>query len=209
RARLAIVEYVMGAALEQLRYSHERYWKELHIAVPQSPGLPRFDQRTDVTQIGIVALSLILGRLIDEHEYPSRIGEVLASAWAMSERGEFEPLPAGLRSWLAPALQGDVRNAVASVLEAPAELEKMLSVHARASGEPWVLEPSPPGYSAAPAADNKPAAATSAAPAPRVEAPPVPKAAAPEAPRKEPARVNAAPPPPQKPAAQPKAEAPR
>src|SRR5262249_1017350 len=35
RARLAIVEYVMGAALEQLRYSHERYWKELHIAVPQ------------------------------------------------------------------------------------------------------------------------------------------------------------------------------
>jgi len=209
RARLAIVEYVMGAALEQLRYSHERYWKELHIAVPQSPGLPRFDQRTDVTQIGIVALSLILGRLIDEHEYPGRIGEVLASAWAMSERGEFEPLPAGLRSWLARALQVDVRNAFSSVLEARAELEKVLSGDVGYIGEPSALEAFLARYNAAAAADNKASGATSAAPAPRVEPPPVPKAAAPEAPRKEPARVNAAPPPPQKPAAQPKAEAPR
>src|SRR6185369_5902217 len=42
-ARLAIVEHVLGAALEQLRYSQERYWTDLRIALPRSPGLPRFD----------------------------------------------------------------------------------------------------------------------------------------------------------------------
>ena len=51
---------MLGAALEQLRFSRERYWRELRIALPSAPGLPRFDHRADVTQIGVVALSLIL-----------------------------------------------------------------------------------------------------------------------------------------------------
>jgi len=56
-SRLAIVEHVLGAALEQLRYSQERYWTDLRIALPRSPGLPRFDHRTDVTQVGVVAVA--------------------------------------------------------------------------------------------------------------------------------------------------------
>ena len=61
-ARPVIVEHVMGSALERLRFSHERYWKELRIPLPRSAGLPRFDHRADIMQIGVVALSLILGR---------------------------------------------------------------------------------------------------------------------------------------------------
>ena len=126
-ARLVIVEYVLGAALEQLHYSHERYWTDLRIAIPRSAGLPRFDQRADVAQIGVVALSLILGRLLRDDEYPSRVGEVLASAWAISARGGFEPLPHGLRAWLSRALQLDARTAFANAVEARAELDKVLS----------------------------------------------------------------------------------
>jgi hypothetical protein len=113
-ARLVAVEYAMGAALEQLRYSQERYWHELRVAVPRTSGLPRFDQRVDVTQIGIVALSLILGRLVRDEEYPGRIGDVVASTWAISARGGFEPLPPGLRGWVGRALQLDARTAFAS-----------------------------------------------------------------------------------------------
>jgi hypothetical protein len=125
-ARLVIVEYAMGAALEQLRFSQERYWQELRVAVPRTAGLPRFDQRVDVTQIGIVALSLILGRLLRDDEYPSRIGDVVASTWAISARGGFEPLPPGLRSWLGRALQIDARTAFTSAADARAELDKVL-----------------------------------------------------------------------------------
>ena len=125
-ARLVVVEYALGAALEQLRFSQERYWNELRIALPRTVGLPRFDQRADVTQIGMVALSLILGRPLKDDEYPARIGDVVASTWALSSRGGYEPLPAGLRGWLGRALQLDARNAFASALEARTELDKVL-----------------------------------------------------------------------------------
>lgn len=125
-ARLVIVEYVMGAALEQLRFSQERYWHELRVPLPRTPGLPPFDQRADITQVGVVALSLILGRSLRDDEYPSRIGDVVASTWAVSARGGFEPLPPGLRGWLGRALQLDPRNAFTSAVEARAELDSML-----------------------------------------------------------------------------------
>ncbi|HEY2152092.1 MAG TPA: PEGA domain-containing protein [Vicinamibacterales bacterium] len=126
-ARVVIAEYVLGAALEQLRWSPERYWRELRVALPPSDETPRFDQRTDVTQIGVVGLSLILGRLLTENEYPSAIHGALSSAWAISSRGGLEPLPPGLRSWLGRALQLDPRHSFASALEARAELDRVLS----------------------------------------------------------------------------------
>ena len=37
-ARVVIVEYVLGAAIEQLAYSRERLWRDLRIAVPSGAG---------------------------------------------------------------------------------------------------------------------------------------------------------------------------
>lgn len=125
--QLVVVEYVLGAALEQLRYTRERYWTELRVAMPSSAGLPRFDQRGDVTQIGVVALSLILGRSMRLDEYPARIADVVASTWAVSPRGGLEPLPQGLRAWLGRALQLDARTGFTSAQEARAELDKVLA----------------------------------------------------------------------------------
>ncbi len=123
-ARVIIVEHVFGAALEQLRYSHAQCWRELRIPLPRSSGLPRFDHRADVTQIGVVALSLVLGRLLQEDEYP-HVGDVVASAWAISARGGLEPLPPGFRSWLMRALQLDPAHSFSSAVEARNELDKM------------------------------------------------------------------------------------
>ncbi len=125
-ARVIVVEHVLGSALEQLRFSQERYWKELRIALPRSPGLPRFDHRADVTQLGVVALSLILGRRLRDEEGPSRLGDLVSSAWAVSTRGGLEPLPAGLRAWLMCALQLDARHSFSSAIDAQEELERVL-----------------------------------------------------------------------------------
>lgn len=124
--QLVLAEYVLGAALEQLRYTRERYWTELRVAMPSSAGLPRFDQRGDVTQIGVVALSMILGRSMRIDEYPARIADVVASTWAVSPRGGLEPLPHGLRAWLGRALQLDARTGFTTAQEARAELDKVL-----------------------------------------------------------------------------------
>ena len=55
---------MLGGAVEQLDYSHDRYWKELRIPLP-SGAQPTFDHRADVMQVGMVALALILGRPLD------------------------------------------------------------------------------------------------------------------------------------------------
>jgi hypothetical protein len=167
--RLLVVEYVMGAALEQVRYTPDRYWHDLRIAVPKTTNLPRFDQRVDVAQMGIVALSLVLGRLVRDDEYPARLGDVVASTWAISSRGGFEPLPPGLRGWLGRALQLEPRTAFATAAEARAELEKLLgdSEHLAA---PASLE----GFLERLQSADRPAA-VSPAPEPRREAKPEPK----------------------------------
>jgi serine/threonine protein kinase len=126
-ARIVIVEYVLGAALEQLHFSRERYWKELRIALPPSPALQHFDHRADVTQIGVVALSLVLGRLLHDDEYPEGAGDVLELASAISAKGEHTPLPQGIRTWISRALQLDPRHSFATALEARDELDRVLA----------------------------------------------------------------------------------
>jgi hypothetical protein len=126
-ARVVIAEYVLGAALEQLRYPRDRSWSELRVAVPPSESLPRLDHRADVTQIGVTALSLILGRPLDDVEYPTLVGDLLASATTISSRGEEEALPSGLRGWLARALQLDPRGTFESAVDARDDLERVLA----------------------------------------------------------------------------------
>jgi serine/threonine protein kinase len=158
-ARVVIAEYVLGAALEQLHYTPERYWKELQVALPPSVAAPRFDQRTDVTQIGVVALSLVLGRLLTEDETPDTLANVLASAWAISNRGGLEPLPHGLRVWIGRALQIDPRHSYQSALDARVELDKVLDGEDEGDYADYLPPASAAAYSPvpAPAPAEKPA----------------------------------------------------
>jgi hypothetical protein len=126
QARLVVADYVLGAALEQLRYSRERYWRELRIPLPSGPTAPRFDANADVLQVGVVALSLILGRPLRAEEFPARLADMVASAWATSSHGGFEPLPPGLRGWLGRALQLDPTRTFPSAIDARAELDAVL-----------------------------------------------------------------------------------
>jgi hypothetical protein len=168
--RLLVVEYVLGAALEQVRYTPDRYWHDLRIAVPKTTNLPRFDHRVDVAQMGIVALSLVLGRLVRDDEYPARLGDVVASTWAISSRGGFEPLPPGLRGWLGRALQLEPRTAFATAAEARAELEKLLGDSEQLAA-PASLEAFLERFQSA----DRPAAPVSPVPEPRRDAKQEPK----------------------------------
>ena len=82
RARLIVVEHVLGSAVEQLQFKRERLWQELRVAVPSSAGAIRFDHRADVTAIGLTALALVLGRPLADDEYPHRAATLLGEARA-------------------------------------------------------------------------------------------------------------------------------
>jgi serine/threonine protein kinase len=118
QGRPVVVEHVLGSALEQLQFSHERYWKELRIPLPETADLPHFDQRSDVTQLGALALAILLGRPLRLDEYPARLEHAMAEA-----KGGM--LPADVRSWLVRALQLSPRTAFASAIGAKVELDML------------------------------------------------------------------------------------
>ena len=178
QARLVIVEHVLGAALDQLHYTHEQYWKQLRIPLPRTGSGPHFDRRADITQAGVTALALIVGRPIGEDDYPARIGEMAAGTWALSAAGGIEPLPAALREWLLRAIQLDPRNPFPSALEAWAELDRVLH-YSDPIAEIAALKTFLSRYQARVAADGgKTSTPAPAPPAPaRPAAPSVPSAA--------------------------------
>ena len=175
-ARLVIAEHVMGAAIEQMQYGRERLWNDFRIAMPASAGIARFDQRADVAGIGVVALSLVLGRPLAADEYPRGLNDLLNGARERTALGEEQPLSAPLRSWLARALQVDVRRAFASAPEALAALEQLGAEGSDYVAAPVALETFLSRYIAA---LLTPAAARPVAPAPAAAAPATPAPAAP------------------------------
>jgi serine/threonine protein kinase len=140
RGRLLIVEYPIGAAIEQLKYSRERYWKDLRVALPMEAGRSRVDERADLTQIGTVALALVLARPLQDNEYPQQVEALVSSAKAQGPDGTRESLPSAVRDWLLRTLQLDARNAFRTVSDAQAALDQVLSAHPKYSAGTESLE---------------------------------------------------------------------
>jgi hypothetical protein len=128
RARVIVVEHVMGSAVEQLQFNRDRLWQELRVSVPMSAGPARFDHRADVTAIGLIALALVLGRPIAADEYPLRIAALLNGARARGGAAPGDqPLPDALHNWIGRALQLEARQGFQSATEAQIALEEALS----------------------------------------------------------------------------------
>jgi serine/threonine protein kinase len=98
--KVRIADYVLGPALEQLRFTTERYWKELRVAVPSSAGGARLDRRVDVVQAALTAVAMFAGRPLRDSEHHGGIGDVLMSI----------SVPQPIRSWLLRALHMDPRR---------------------------------------------------------------------------------------------------
>jgi PEGA domain-containing protein len=123
-ARLVLVEHVFSAALEELQWSSERYWKDLRIALPPD-GEYHFTRRGDVFQAGTIALGLLLGRPLGEEEYPASLSELANGTFGLG--GGFEQFPHWLRSWLSRALWLDPSRTFASAADARQAFESGLA----------------------------------------------------------------------------------
>jgi hypothetical protein len=103
--RLTIREHVLGSALGRLGLSEARLWADLGVVVsPTSQLVPPLDCRTDVVQVALIALSLMLGRRIGPVDYPNRIDDFLDQIAGAAEPQSKHLLPP-LRRWLERALQ--------------------------------------------------------------------------------------------------------
>ncbi len=126
QGRLVIAEHAFGPALEKLNLGRDRLWRDYRVCMAPSAGLPRANPRADAHGIGVVALSLLLGRVLAEEEYPNQLGELLASANQRHD-GELTPLSKALLTWLTRALQLDASTAFQSPHEAQVAFESVLA----------------------------------------------------------------------------------
>jgi hypothetical protein len=170
-ARVVVVEHVLGSMLESDEWSPERLWKEHRIAVPA--GATGFDLRSDVTQVGVVALSLVLGRSLRDDEYPSQLSRLVESAALTTVTGGREPMSVAMRSWLDRALQVDDRRSFSSGIEASAELYRLLE-ETESVVVPLSLEAFLSRLQTAIERDRQPAPAAPSAPSPAVAVQPAP-----------------------------------
>jgi PEGA domain-containing protein len=127
-ARLMVVDHSFGAAIACLGFDQERCWKELRAAYPVGDGKVTIDRRADVMQIGAVALSLLLGRLLNDEEYPAGIAEMIDGLNAVSSNG-LDMLPSEMKSWLRRALQLDTQHGFATAVDAKADFDKTIKIN--------------------------------------------------------------------------------
>jgi len=166
--KVRITDYVLGPAIEQLRFTTERYWKELRVAVPPAAGGARLDARVDVAQAALIAIAMLAGRPLRDAEQLGELGDVLMSI----------SVPQPIRSWLLRALHMDPRRLFAHAGEASQALtDAMNEANVRPSPRDLDLQQSRPSKTASPKPPvHKPAAAAAMPAAPAVK--PAPQARA-------------------------------
>ena len=100
-----IVEHTLSTAVEQLQLGRTQLWSQFRVAAPSGAGATRLDQLTDLMQLGVLALALLLGRPIRHDEYPVRLQDLLSQA-ADAERSTTLHTPTrSLRAWILRTLQ--------------------------------------------------------------------------------------------------------
>lgn len=132
--RVLLTDGVFGGGLEALQRNREALWKEFRLAMPPAASLARFDQQTDVAQMGACILALILRRPLRAPEYPRGVSDlVMAATEADSLSGSAAGLT--LRTWLQAALQIHSRIAFRSAVDAQRAFSELASArHSRSEG---------------------------------------------------------------------------
>ncbi len=144
QARLVIAEYGLGAAVEKLNLSRDKLWREYRVSMPPSTGLPRATPRADVSAIGLIALTLLLGRSLELDEFPGQLESLLERAQEHRD-SQPSPLSGSFKHWLKRALQFDPDKSFQSPSESQLAFESVLAsdrsyVTASAVLTSWVAE---------------------------------------------------------------------
>jgi hypothetical protein len=140
-ARVVIADTAFGPALDHLQLSPAEAWQRYRVAAPAAVDPVTSTPRADATALGVIALSLLLGRRLAPQEYPAALPDLLAAA---RERhgDEDHPLSSVFARWLRRALQ--IESGFDSPQAAAIAFEEVLASNRRyvtgtAALEDWAL----------------------------------------------------------------------
>jgi len=102
--RVVLVEHVVGPAIDGLILTPDRLWTDIGIIALTPPEGTGLDARSDVVQIGLMVLSVVLGRRVGPDEYPAKLAMLLEEFTVSAHPFA---LVAPLRLWVERALRVD------------------------------------------------------------------------------------------------------
>ncbi len=126
QSRLVIAEHTFGPAIEKLNLGRDKLWRDFRVSMPPSAGLPRANQRGDAMAVGVVALTLLMGRALEVDEFPGQLQDLVDGVQEYRD-GQTSQLSSSFSNWLKRALQFDVTNAFQTPSEAQVSFESVLA----------------------------------------------------------------------------------
>jgi hypothetical protein len=158
-----IVEHVLAPAIGQMQLSRAALWAQFRVPAPAVAGAARLDQMTDIMQLGVLALALILGRPIRREEFPQKLQDLLGEASTPGALGPRPPIARSLHGWILRTLQFETRAAFRTMADASAALDALVASQPRHQISPaavvaWLAECQAPGSAIRPPATAEPAA---------------------------------------------------
>lgn len=128
--RMVVADIMLGSALDKLTLEPSDAWRRYGVVTPSKVGPVACTPRGDAMALGIVALSMLLGRMLADPEFPGALAHLVGS---LRERhgGEDQPLSPAFSRWLGRALQFDEPNAFDSPHSAQIGFEEVLAEDTR------------------------------------------------------------------------------
>ena len=124
--QIVLLDAIYAAALERLAFTRQRLWAELGIAALPPTGATRFDIAADLTQAGMTAAALIVGRPLAAHDFPDGLKALRSEILEVAEIRGSSAFAKGLEKFFDRVLPIQGRKAFPSADDAVLDLRQLV-----------------------------------------------------------------------------------
>jgi len=124
--QVVFLDPVFGSAVERLNLSRLRLWTRFGIASPSGHGPVTFDAASDIAQVALGAVALVLGRNLRLDEYPEALPSLLMEVIEVAQIRGTSGFATGLQRFLRRSLPLPGRRPYATADEAVVDVRQLV-----------------------------------------------------------------------------------
>jgi PEGA domain len=125
--QVVLLDGIYAGALSHLRYSRRKLWTDFGIAAPETMGAPRLDVGSDIAQVVLAGVMLVLGRPLYDDEFPDAIPRVMSDVIEVAQIRGGSEFASGLQEFLLRSLPVPNRRPYTSADDALFDLRGLAS----------------------------------------------------------------------------------
>ncbi len=124
--QVVFLDLSYGSAIEGLNLSRQRLWAGFGVASSPGAGAVQFDAASDIAQVALGAVALVLGRNLRPGEYPDALPSLLMEVIEVAQIRGTSGFATGLQRFLQRSLPLPGRRPYATADEAAADVRQLV-----------------------------------------------------------------------------------